>query len=59
MISALHPMTAPHALSSLTGVGDFTVTSVSYRTIAPVLVVFAGALVGVIVEAFVGRARRH
>ena len=37
----------------------FTQVTVDYAAVAPMLVVVAGALVGVLVEAFAPRARRH
>ncbi len=37
----------------------FSAVSVDYRALAPVLIVFVGAMVGVLVGAFVPRARRH
>ncbi|MEP7160375.1 MAG: NADH-quinone oxidoreductase subunit NuoN [Dermatophilaceae bacterium] len=37
----------------------FTATDIQYATVAPILIVLAGGLVGVLVEAFSPRARRH
>jgi len=46
---------------SLVGVSaiEFTMTQVSYSAILPILIVFGGALVGVIIEAFMPRRVRH
>ncbi|WP_068402479.1 NADH-quinone oxidoreductase subunit NuoN [Kribbia dieselivorans] len=38
---------------------EFTMVEINYWAIAPLLVVVAGALIGVLVEAFVARASRH
>ena len=38
---------------------EFTAVSINYAAIAPMLVVVGGALVGVLVEAFLPRHRRH
>ncbi len=48
------PMTAATSVPAA-----FQVTNIDYAAVAPVLIVFAGALVGVLVEAFVPRRSRY
>lgn len=38
---------------------EFTVAEINYWAIMPILIVFGGALLGVLLEAFAPRARRH
>lgn len=45
--------------AALTLPSEFQAVSVSYRAIAPMLVVFGGAIVGVLIEAFLPRRRRQ
>jgi NADH-quinone oxidoreductase subunit N len=45
-------------VSSLVFAADFTAPSVSYRLVAPMLIVFGAALIGVLVEAFAARRLR-
>jgi NADH-quinone oxidoreductase subunit N len=37
---------------------DFNSPTLSYSLLAPILIILAGALIGVLIEAFVGKARR-
>jgi len=46
------------ALAAVPAALEFQAPSIDYRAVAPMLVVFGGALVAVLVEAFVPRARR-
>jgi len=55
-VSAVIPAVAQMDISAA---APFTKVEISYAAIAPMLVVFGGALVGVLVEAFAARRGRH
>ena len=46
-------------ISALRSTADFQAPSVEYSQLAPMLIVFGTALLGVLLEAFLPRARRH
>ncbi len=49
----------PAVLTSLPMAGDFEMADIAYAAVAPMVVVFAGAILGVLVEAFAPRRLRY